>query len=233
MEKSMKKYAKIVHLGKWIILFGPSSLFIGCATESQQAVTPNTSASAATATSYSGPLHPIVLGRFDNRSSFARGIFSDGSDPLGTQARGILETHLQQTGRFRVLDRANLEETSREAELLGMEQRLAGARATITGEVAEFGRKEVGDRQLFGIMGSGKTQVAYAKVNLRVVDVITGDVLFAVQGAGEYTLSNREVLGFGGTAGYDSTLTGKVLDLAIRESIDRMVEGLQSGSWKL
>jgi curli biogenesis system outer membrane secretion channel CsgG len=132
-----------------------------------------------------------------------------------------------------VLDRANLEETSREAKLLGVEQQLAGARATITGEVAEFGRKEVGDRQLFGIMGSGKTQVAYAKVNLRVVDVITGDVLFAVQGAGEYTLSNREVLGFGGTAGYDSTLTGKVLDLAIRESIDRLVEGLQSGSWKL
>lgn len=229
----MKKYAKLIQFGRWIIVFGAVILLLGCATETQRAVTPNTSASAATATSYSGPRHAIVLGRFENRSSFARGIFSDGSDPLGTQARGIMETHLQQTGRFRVLDRANLEETAREAELLGVEQRLAGARATITGEVAEFGRKEVGDRQLFGIMGSGKTQIAYAKVNLRVVDVITGDVLYAVQGAGEYALSNREVLGFGGAAGYDSTLTGKVLDLAIREGIDRLVEGLQNGSWQL
>jgi curli biogenesis system outer membrane secretion channel CsgG len=229
----MKKYTKLIHFGQWLLLCAPLSLLIGCATVSQRAITPTTSTAAASAAIYSGPRHAIVLGRFDNRSSFARGIFSDGVDTLGTQARGILETHLQQTGRFQVLDRTNLAETAREAELLGVEQRLAGARATITGEVAEFGRKEVGDRQLFGIMGSGKTQVAYAKVNLRVVDVVTGDVLFAVQGAGEYALSNREVLGFGGTAGYDSTLTGKVLDLAIRECIDRLVEGLQNNSWKL
>ena len=37
--------------------------------------------------------------------------------------------------------------------------------------MTEFGRKEVGDRQLFGILGRGKTQVAYAKVNLNVVNV--------------------------------------------------------------
>jgi curli biogenesis system outer membrane secretion channel CsgG len=44
-----------------------------------------------------------------------------------------------------------------------------------------------------------------------------------VSGAGEYALSTREVIGFGGTAGYDATLTGKVLDLAIREATDRLV----------
>ena len=64
------------------------------------------------------------------------------------------------------------------------------------------------------------------------MDVLTSEVVFSVQGAGEYALSNREVLGFGGTAGYDSTLNGKVLDLAIREAINRLVEGLESGRWK-
>jgi curli biogenesis system outer membrane secretion channel CsgG len=44
-------------------------------------------------------------------------------------------------------------------------------------------------------------------------------------------LSNREVLGFGGSAGYDSTLNGKVLDLAIREAVDRLVEGQEAGNW--
>jgi curli biogenesis system outer membrane secretion channel CsgG len=53
-----------------------------------------------------------------------------------------------------------------------------------------------------------------------------------VQGAGEYALSNREIVGFGGTAGYDSTLNGKVLDLAIREAVDRLVEGIQNGQWR-
>ena len=34
------------------------------------------------------------------------------------------------------------------------------------------------------------------------------------------------MIGFGGSAGYDSTLNGKVLDLAIREAVDRLVDGI-------
>jgi len=45
-------------------------------------------------------------------------------------------------------------------------------------------------------------------------------------------LSNREVIGFGGTASYDATLTGKVLDLAIREGVNKLVTGVDSGQWK-
>jgi len=73
--------------------------------------------------------------------------------------------------------------------------------------------------------------VAYSKVTINVVDVRTSRVVFSAQGAGEYALSNREVIGFGGTAGYDSTLNGKVLDLAIREAVDRLVEGAEQGKW--
>jgi curli biogenesis system outer membrane secretion channel CsgG len=97
--------------------------------------------------------------------------------------------------------------------------------------VTAFGRKETGDAQLFGIVGSGKAQAAYAKVSLYLVDVATSEVIASVQGAGEYSLNNREVLGFGGTAGYDSTLNGKVLDLAIRQAVDALVAGLETGAW--
>jgi len=65
-----------------------------------------------------------------------------------------------------------------------------------------------------------------------VVNVLTSEVVFSVQGAGEYALSNREIIGFGGTASYDSTLNGKVLDLAIREAVNRLVEGIERGAWK-
>jgi curli biogenesis system outer membrane secretion channel CsgG len=61
--------------------------------------------------------------------------------------------------------------------------------------------------------------------------VLTSEVVYSVQGAGEYALDNREVLGFGGTAGYDSTLNGKVLDLAIREAVNRLVESVEQGKW--
>ena len=173
-----------------------------------------------------------MVGKFDNRSTYLRGLFSDGVDRLGGQAKGILITHLQQTGRFNVVDRDNMDEIKQEAAIKGTDQKLKGADYAITGDVAEFGRKEVGDVQLFGILGSGKQQVAYSKVNLNVVDVLNSEVVYSVQGAGEYALSNREVLGFGGASGYDSTLNGKVLDLAVREAVKRLVDAVEQGKWK-
>jgi curli biogenesis system outer membrane secretion channel CsgG len=217
----------------FIRMFGVAALAIGiggCATESHQAIKPETVASAGT--TYSGPRSKIVVGLFDNRSTYMRGAFSDGVDRLGGQAKSILITHLQQTGRFVVLDRANMPEITNEASITGQKLKLKGANYVITGEVGEFGRKEVGDVELFGILGSSKQQIAYSKVNLNVVEVATSEVVFSVQGAGEYKLSNREVLGFGGASGYDSTLNGKVLDLAIREAVNRLVEAVEQGKWK-
>ncbi len=221
---------KLMHAMKAPLVLMVAGLLAGCATESHQALQPQTVTSAGTV--YNGPKSTLMVGKFDNRSSYMRGLFSDGVDRLGGQGKGILITHLQQTGRFKVVDRENMEETAREAAIKGTQQKLKGADFTITGEVAEFGRKETGDVQLFGIAGSGKKQAAYAKVNLNVVDVITSEVVYSTQGAGEYALSNREVLGFGSTAGYDSTLNGKVLDLAIREAVNRLVDGVEQGKWK-
>ncbi|MFT4190037.1 MAG: CsgG/HfaB family protein [Comamonas sp.] len=201
----------------------------GCATEQSRSL--DVPKVAAAATSYQGLRSPISIGKFDNRSSYLRGVFTNGPDRLGGQAKTILITHLQQTGRFQVLDRDNISETKQEATLQSKTQNIKGADYVITGDVSEFGRKEVGDRQLFGVLGRGKSQIAYAKVNLNVVNVSTSEVVFSAQGAGEYSLSNREVIGFGGTASYDATLNGKVLDLAIREAVDRLVDGITSGAW--
>jgi curli biogenesis system outer membrane secretion channel CsgG len=201
----------------------------GCATESHQGIP--VQSVVATGSAYIGPRTPIAVGKFDNRSSFMRGLFSDGVDRLGSQARTILVTHLQQSKHFNVLDRDNLDETLREASIKQQAQQLKGADFIVTGDVTEFGRKEVGDQQLFGILGRGKQQVAYAKVSLNVVNSRTSEVVFSVQGAGEYVLSNREVIGFGGTASYDSTLNGKVLDLAIREAVGNLASAMDTGTW--
>ncbi len=208
-------------------------IMAGCAVqavETSTAVAPQQTAAATT--TYLGVKSTLAVGKFDNRSSFMRGLFSDGVDRLGGQSKTILLTHLQQSGRFNVLDRDNLQEIKAEAALKGETQKLKGADFVITGDVTEFGRKEVGDQQFFGILGRGKTQIAYSKVSINVVNIQTSEVVYSVQGAGEYSLSNREVLGFGGTASYDSTLNGKVLDLAIREAVSRLVDGIESGKWK-
>jgi curli biogenesis system outer membrane secretion channel CsgG len=125
-----------------------------------------------------------------------------------------------------------MSEIKAEAAIQKKVQTLKGADFVVTGDVTEFGRRDVGDKQLFGILGRGKTQIAYAKVNLNIINTSTSEVVFSSQGAGEYSLSEREVIGFGGTAGYDSTLNGKVLDLAIREAVNNLVTGIDSGAWK-
>ena len=201
----------------------------GCATESSRSVEVAKVESAATP--FRGTRVPVSVGKFDNRTGFMRGIFTDGVDRLGSQAKTTLIAHLQQSQRFNVMDRDNLAETRQEAQFKSQNQSIRGADFVVTGDISEFGRKDVGDRQLFGILGRGKTQVAYAKVTLNIVNSISSEVVFSARGAGEYALSNREVVGFGGTAGYDATLNGKVLDLAMREAVNNLVNALDRGQW--
>ena len=103
---------------------------------------------------YNGPRVAISLGKFENRSSFMRGVFSDNVDRLGGQAQTILVTHLQQSHRFSVLDRTNMTEIKEEAALQKKAQTLKGAEFVVTGDVSEFGRRDVGDKQLFGLLDS-------------------------------------------------------------------------------
>lgn len=214
-----------------IAALGAASLLAlaGCATEVSRSVQVEKVQSAASP--YAGTRIPMSVGKFDNRSNFMRGVFSDGVDRLGSQAKTTLISHLQQSQRFAVLDRENMAETSQEAKLQGAAQTLRGASFVVTGDITEFGRKEVGDVQLFGVLGRGKSQVAYAKVTLNVVNSLTSEVVYSARGAGEFELSNREVLGFGGTASYDATLNGKVLDLAMREAVNIMVAARDAGQW--
>jgi len=202
----------------------------GCATESHKVV--ETESVVSHGEPYSGPKSVLVVGAVDNKSPYMTGMFSDGVDRLGGQAKTILKTHLSQTGRFVVVDRDNAGDAAKEAAISGVAQQLTGAQYVVGGQVTEFGRKETGDHELFGLAGRGKTQTAYSKVSLNVVDVRTSQVVLSVQGAGEYELSNREILGTGSTAGYDSTLNGKVLNLAMLDAVNKLVDAIGRGEWR-
>jgi len=213
-----------------LAVVGSSALLLAsCATQSNRAV--STPVVETYQSDYKGEKTPLVVIGFDNRSDYQSGLFSSDDDKMGEQAKTILKSHLQQSNRFKVMDRDALKKLKKEAELLGQTQNIAGSRFTISGSVTEFGRKETSDHQLFGILGSGKQQVAYASVTLTVSDVLTSEIVYSVQGAGEYQLSTREIAGFGGSAGYDSTLNGKVLNFAITEAVNKMVKALEKNSW--
>lgn len=212
-----------------LVVLSGALLVAGCATETSRKV--EVAKVQAASTPAQGPRIALAVGKFDNRSNYMMGVFSDGIDRLGSQAKTSLVAHLQQSQRFNVLERENMSEISQEARLQGVSPTLRGAAFLVTGDITEFGRKEVGDQQLFGIIGRGRTQVAYAKITLNVVNTLTSEVVHSARGAGEYELSTREVVGFGGTAGYDATLNGKVLDLAMRDAVDNLVAARDAGQW--
>jgi curli biogenesis system outer membrane secretion channel CsgG len=218
---------KLIRIKSFSLFLMLAALISGCATENYQKVT--IIPVETNKTVYNGPKSTLVLGEFNNRSNYMQGLFSSNIDKLGNQGKTILKTHLQQTNRFKVVDRENLANLKKEAELLGIKQEIKGARYVISGGVTEFGRKVIGDKQFFGILGSGKSQIAYAKVSLNIIDVLTSEIIYSTQGAGEFQLNERQIVGFGSKAGYDATLNGKVLDFAIKESVNNMARDLENG----
>ena len=71
----------------------------GCATETHRAIVPEVVASMGTV--YTGARHTLVVGSFQNRSSYLQGIFSDGNDRLGSQAKTLLKAHPATDRTFR------------------------------------------------------------------------------------------------------------------------------------
>src|SRR5258708_26887572 len=108
----------------------------GCATESSRSVEVAKVESAATP--FRGTQVPISVGKFDNRSGFMRGIFTDGVDRLGSQAKTTLISHLQQTQRFNVLDRENLAETKQQAQFKSQTKSITAQASFFTTDLSEF-----------------------------------------------------------------------------------------------
>ncbi len=64
-----------------------------------------------------------------------------------------------------------------------------------------------------------------------MVDVTTGQLLFAESGRGEFERKAQEVLGLGTRAGYDETLGQEALRSAITKFMDNLVQQLRSVEW--
>lgn len=173
----------------------------------------------------------IAISRFTNESVYGSGLFTDQSgDRIGKQASDLLSRHLMATQRFNVMERQDIGKLKDEANLMGateqeFKQNIKGVDALIMGSVAELGRDTTGG---IWLLGKEKTQRARARVVIRLVDPKTGEAFYSQEGSGEASLSASSTLGFGGTAGFDSTLEGKAIDAAIVNMIKNIVATLDA-----
>jgi curli biogenesis system outer membrane secretion channel CsgG len=173
----------------------------------------------------------IAIGRFTNESVYGAGLFTDESgDRLGKQASDLLANHLVGTQRFVVVERPDLGRLQAEAKLMGLSEEafrknLTGVDALILGSVAELGRETTGKSWF---VGRSKQQRARARVVLRLADPRSGEIFYTQEGSGEATIDATSTLGFGGNAGWDSTLDGKAIDAAIVNMMNNVVRTLDA-----
>ncbi|OGR93357.1 MAG: hypothetical protein A2992_06120 [Elusimicrobia bacterium RIFCSPLOWO2_01_FULL_59_12] len=168
---------------------------------------------------------------FQNKTTY-------GANRLGTSASDILITELAKSNRFIVVERDKLDKLMEEQKL-GMSGaidpgtaakmgKILGLNAIVTGAISQFGQQTEGSEYL---VTQSKNQVVKCAVDIRVVDVETGQVLYADSGAGLARKHTGGVFGLGTRAGYDETLEGEALRAAIVKFVNNIVTQVSKKPW--
>lgn len=214
------------------LLAASASLFIACGSTAKTTVT-KVEGSLNQETSvqnYQGLKRTVAIARFSNETEYAKGAFYDKeNDPLGKQAVDILSAKLAARGKFILLERADADKIQAEVEKHGGSSQKVPADYLIIGSITEFGRKTTGE---VGFISRSKTQTVEAGVNLRLVDVRTGQIIYSEEGKGQAETNSSTTLGMGGVQGYDATLSDKAISAAIEKLVDNIEKTCMDRPWK-
>ena len=195
----------------------------------QQAFSANTTQEADS--KYTGPKRRIGVVEFENKSAYGQG-------RLGGAASDILVTELVKSGKFIVVERDRMnkimEEQKFQAQGMTDPQTVArigqvmGLEAIVVGSVSQFGVKKEGSDYL---LTQSKRQVADVTVDLRLIDVQSGQVIMADSGKGMAKSTKASFLGMGTKGGYDETLEGEALRAALVQFVTNISSQLNKKPW--
>ncbi|MFA6541284.1 MAG: CsgG/HfaB family protein, partial [Bacteroidota bacterium] len=172
----------------------------------------------------------VAIARFTNETKYGQGFFYDKNDDrLGKQAMDIFSSKLASTNKFVLVERADLQIVNNEKAMSQIADAGIPADYLILGSITEFGRKTTSD---VGVFSRTKKQTAYAKVNVRLVEVKTGLIIYSEEGSGEAFSEAGTVLGVGETADYDASLNDKVISAAIAKLVNNITENLSNKPWR-
>ena len=157
--------------------------------------------------------------------SFLRDQFND---PLGKQVTDMTSKVLTESGAYLVFERPDIGRVYNEASMTGNKLNLIGVDTLLIGSLTEYGRKISGES---GFASQSKRQVAFAKVDFRLVDTKTGQVYFAASGAGEASTETASTFGFGSQAGYDGTLGDTAIRQAVSDAIAKISAVVNQQTW--
>lgn len=172
----------------------------------------------------------VAIGRFSNETQYGKGIFYDKeNDPMGKQALDILSSKLAASGKFILLERNDMASLLQECQNGQTTPAQIGADYMIIGSITQFGRKNTGKQ---GVFTNTNTQTVEAAVDIRLVDVSTGLIVYSGEGKGQAQLTSKTTLGVGGKASYDATLSDKAISEAIGQLVENIVNKCTDKPWQ-
>lgn len=182
------------------------------------------------AQSEKGLKRKVAIGRFSNETQYSKSIFYDkDNDPMGKQASDILAAKLAASEKFLLIERQDFDKIVNELNTGGGISQTIGADYLIIGSITEYGRKTIGTQKMFN---SSKKQVVEAGVNLRLVDVSTGLVIYSGEAKGEAETVDKRTMGLGTTADYDATLSDKAITAAISQLVEHVINKCMDKPWR-
>ncbi|MBU2574877.1 MAG: CsgG/HfaB family protein [Elusimicrobia bacterium] len=180
---------------------------------------------------YTGPKRRIGVVEFANKTAYGQG-------RLGSSASDILVTELAKSGKFIVVERDRMGKLMEEqkfqaqgmvdAQTAAQFGRILGLEAIVVGAVSQFGVKTEGSDYL---ITQSKQQVADVTVDIRLIDVQSGQVLMADSGKGRAKSRKASFLGMGTKGGYDETLEGEALRASIVQFAENISSQLNKKAW--
>lgn len=172
---------------------------------------------------------------FDARKRIAVVDFEDksgyGQGRIGKAASDVLTRFLFDSQQFRVIERQQIAKTLDEQKFqqsgavnpqTAMQAgKLLGVDLIVCGAVTNFGIRTEGTE---AVVYQQREQVAESQVDVRLIHVETGEIVYMGEGRG---LAKREVrgsFGLGGRMSYDETLAGDSLRASIAKFVDNLID---------
>lgn len=151
-------------------------------------------------------------------------------DQLGGAAADELVTQLVKSNKFTVIERAQLQAILQEQQLgaSGLTNpgtaakigQLLGAQLIMTGSITQFSI----ERTQLGIRGiGGSYSKAESKLDVRVVDTTTGEILLAAEGTGSKRMGGGYFKGVSGERTFDAGAAAEALRPAVEHVVQEIV----------
>ena len=168
----------------------------------------------------------IAVSNFENNSTWAWW-----GDNLGRAAADELATQLVQTGKFTVIERAQLDAILQEQNLgasgavtsatAAKVGKLLGVQLLLTGSITAFSIK----RTSIGMRGiGGSYSNAESKVDARLVNTETGEVMIVAVGQGNKRMGGGYFKGVSGEQTFDQGAAQEALRPAVEQVVVKLTE---------